>query len=59
MLKKYQIVIENDTDSPENNGEIVLGAATLKEAQAFLAGARFVGDSALTLKIEAVDLNTQ
>jgi len=51
----YQVIITNDSDCPENNGNVVFGPSTHGEAQGFLKGASYVNDSALTLKLEAVD----
>ncbi len=45
----FKVIVESDSDCPENNGEVVFITSTYEEAKAFIAGAAFVNDSALLL----------
>ena len=54
-MTKFEVIIEDDRDNPENNGNVVFGPVTLDRAQGFLDGVAYVNDSALVLKLESVD----
>ena len=55
-MTKFEVIIEDDRDNPENNGNVVFGPTTYELAEGFLAGVAYVNDSALTLKLESVDI---
>ena len=54
-MTKFEVIIDDDRDNPENNGNVVFGPVTLDRAQGFLDGVAYVNDSALTLKLEPVE----
>ena len=54
-MTKFEVIIEDDRDNPENNGNVVFGPVTRDRAQGFLDGVAYVNDSALVLKLESVD----
>ena len=54
-MAKFEVIIEDDRDYPENNGNVVFGPTTFDRAQGFLDGVAYVNDSALVLKMESVD----
>ena len=54
-MTKFEVIIEDDRDNPENNGNVIFGPTTLDRAQGFLDGVAYVNDSALTLKLDSVD----
>jgi len=55
-MTKFEVIIEDDRDNPENNGNVVFGPVTLDRAQGFLDGVAYVNDSALVLKLDSVDI---
>ena len=55
IMAKFGVIIEDDRDNPENNGNVVFGPTTYEQAQSFLDGVAYVNDSALVLKMESVD----
>jgi len=54
-MTKFEVIVHDDRDNPENNGNVVFGPTTLDRAQGFLDGVAYVNDSALVLKMESVD----
>ena len=49
---EYQVIVESDEDAPENNGSIIYGPTSEKEANAFVMGVEYANDSALIVKAE-------
>ena len=54
-MTKFEVIVHDDRDNPENNGNVVFGPTSLDRAQGFLDGVAYVNDSALVLKLESVD----
>ena len=44
---KYQVIVESDSDNPENNGSVIYEPTSEEEANAFVMGAEYANDSAL------------
>ena len=49
---RYQVVVQHDTDSPENEGSVIHGPVSKEEAIAFVLGAEYANDSALTVRAQ-------
>jgi len=53
-MEKYQVVVESDTDSSEDNESVIYGPTSEKEANAFVLGVEYANDSALIVKVQLV-----
>ena len=54
-MTKFEVIIEDYRDNPDNNGTVVFGPTALDRAQGFLEGVAYVNDSGLVLRLESVD----
>ena len=47
---EFVVIIESDSDNPDNSGVVVWGPCSEKEATAYVMGVEYTNDSALAVR---------